>query len=166
MGNVRIEPFEPSDTEGVTRLILDIQCDEFGFAITAGDQPDLATIPAFYQSGAGGFWVAHDLDGKVVGTIGLKDIGEGRAALRKMFVAEGHRGGEMSVAKALLATLVWQAREAGLRQILLGTTDRFQAAHRFYERSGFERIDAADLPESFPRMEIDTRFYALRLDRG
>jgi N-acetylglutamate synthase-like GNAT family acetyltransferase len=166
MGTVSIEPFEPADTEGVTRLILDIQCDEFGFAITAGDQPDLACIPAFYQSGAGGFWVAHDPAGAVVGTIGLKDIGEGRGALRKMFVAEGYRGGEMNVAKALLATLVWHARGAGLSEILLGTTDRFQAAHRFYERSGFERIGAADLPESFPRMDIDTRFYSLRLDRA
>lgn len=166
MGNVRIEPFGADDVVGVSRLILAIQCDEFGYPLTADEQADLADIAAFYQAGASGFWVAHDAQGAVIGTIGLKDIGDGRAALRRMFVARDHRGGEMNVAKALLATLVWHAREAGLGEILLGTTDRFVAAHRFYERSGFRRIPATDLPERFPRMAVDTRFYALRLDRG
>jgi N-acetylglutamate synthase-like GNAT family acetyltransferase len=166
MGQVRIDPFEPSDIDGVTRLILGIQRDELGFASRADDQPDLTHIPDFYQSGAGGFWVAHHLQDGVIGTVGLRDIGEGRAALRKMFVAQPYRGSEMNVAKALLAMLVWHARDAGVSEILLGTTDRFPSAHRFYERSGFDRIAVTDLPDSFPRADNETRFYVLRLDRG
>lgn len=55
-------------------LILSIQRDEYGIAITAQDQPDLNDIPAFYRTGAGDFWVAR-ADGQLVGTIALKDIG-------------------------------------------------------------------------------------------
>ena len=82
---VSIEPFRPGDTEGVLALILSIQRDEFGIPISAADQPDLQAIPDFYQQGLGGFWVAKQ-DGRIVGTIGLKDIGHAQAALRKMFV--------------------------------------------------------------------------------
>jgi hypothetical protein len=37
------------------------------------------------------------------------------------------------------------------------------AAHRFYERNGFLRLAPADLPAAFPRMPVDTQFYALAL---
>ena len=52
-----------------------------------------------------------------------------------------------------------RASAAGLQEILLGTTDKFLAAHRFYERQGFTAVALADLPASFPRMAVDTRFY-------
>jgi hypothetical protein len=46
-----------------------------------------------------------------------------------------------------------------VRDLFLGTIDAFVAAHRFYERNGFVQIPAADLPEAFPLMGVDTRFY-------
>jgi hypothetical protein len=72
-------------------VILPIQQEEFAISITAEDQPDLLAITDFYQTGTGGFWVAKAA-GRVVGTIGLKDIGNREAALRKMFVATDYRG--------------------------------------------------------------------------
>ena len=45
----------------------------------------------------------------------------------------------------------------------LDTTERFVAAHRFYEKQGFDPVDPADLPASFPRMSVDSRFYVLDL---
>jgi RimJ/RimL family protein N-acetyltransferase len=50
--------------------------------------------------------------------------------------------------------------------VLLGTTERFHAAHRFYERNGFKRIAVIDLPATFPRMAVDTRFYRRYLQLG
>ena len=47
--------------------------------------------------------------------------------------------------------------------MLLGTTDAFLAAHRFYEKHGFSRIDRDALPAAFPVMAVDTRFYRLAL---
>lgn len=158
MSDIVIRAFRPGDEQGVIGVILPIQREEFGVAITAADQPDLAAIPDFYQSGKGGFWVAVK-DRHIVGTIGLKDIGDDEAALRKMFVAAEVRGKEFGVAARLLDTLMAHASNAGLKAIILGTTDKFLAAHRFYEKNGFVEIAAEDLPASFPRMAVDTKFY-------
>lgn len=160
MSPITVRPFAVSDESAVIDVILPIQREEFGIVITAEDQPDLRSIPAFYQSGAGGFWVA-EAEGRIVGTIGLKDIGSGQAALRKMFVAAPFRGRDYGVAQALLRHLLDEAAACGLRDIYLGTTDRFLAAHRFYEKNGFTQIPPTALPPTFPRMAVDTRFYRL-----
>jgi N-acetylglutamate synthase-like GNAT family acetyltransferase len=147
----------------VIELILAIQRDEFGFGISAADQPDLLDVATFYRHGAGGFWVALHA-GEVVGTIALRDIGEQQGALRKMFVQAGYRGREHGVAPALLQHLLRAASAGGLREIYLGTTEKFLAAHRFYEKHGFAQVAIAELPAAFPRMSVDTRFYRRRLD--
>jgi N-acetylglutamate synthase-like GNAT family acetyltransferase len=155
-----ISPFSAAHAEGVFNLILPIQQQEFGVPITRADQPDLADIPGFYQRGAGNFWVALDTDQRVVGSIALLDIGQGDAALRKMFVAATHRGAAHGVADHLLQTLLAWARGRDLRKIYLGTTDKFLAAHRFYAKQGFDEIPRAALPPSFPVMAVDSKFFA------
>ncbi|GAB4358740.1 MAG: GNAT family N-acetyltransferase [Kiloniellaceae bacterium] len=159
---VNIVPFAADHTTGVRDLIVPIQREEFDIDITYEDQPDLQDVDGFYRKGCGEFWVALDGDA-VVGSVALIDIGAGQAALRKMFVKASHRGGGPGVARSLLEQLLRHAREQGLRDIYLGTTSKFLAAHRFYEKAGFDLVDEADLPESFPRMKVDTRFYRLRL---
>lgn len=162
MDKAAIRRFVPADQDGVAALIVSIQNEEFGIAITAEDQPDLHEIPDFYQRDAGDFWIAQAPGGGIVGTIGLRDIGDGAAALRKMFVHPDYRGAG-GLARALLDTLLDHARARGLSRIYLGTSDRFLAAHRFYARNGFQPVDSALLPPTFPRMMVDTRFYALAL---
>ena len=152
-------PYAARDLAGVKELILDIQQREFRFPITWEDQPDLHDIAGWYRVGAGEFWVAKDERGRVVGMIGLRDIGGGIGALRKMFVAKAWRGDERGVARQLVEALLAHARAAGLRTILLGTTEAFRAAHRFYEKTGFRRVEPATIPAPFPRMSGDTRFY-------
>jgi N-acetylglutamate synthase-like GNAT family acetyltransferase len=154
----RITEYTPRYEAQVIELICSIQRGEFGIDITPDEQPDLRSIPSFYRAGAGNFWVA--LAGKtVVGTIALKDIGGGKAALRKMFVAPGWRGDGKGVARALLAALLSWARTKGVFEIYLGTTAQFRAAHRFYEKNGFVQVAKESLPASFPIMAVDTRFY-------
>lgn len=160
---IQIQRFAPEDQAGVIDVILPIQREEFGIAISAEDQPDLKAIPEFYQTGTGDFWVARH-SGQVIGTIGLKDIGAGQAALRKMFVAAPFRGREFSVAAKLLSRLIEDARLKGVKDIFLGTTDKFLAAHRFYEKHGFNEVAKDSLPASFPVMAVDSKFYALRLN--
>jgi N-acetylglutamate synthase-like GNAT family acetyltransferase len=151
--------FVGGDVAGVRDLILGIQQREFGFSITWEDQPDLHDIAGWYRIGAGDFWVAKDEAGRIIGTIGLRDIGGGAGALRKMFVDKGWRGGERGVARQLVEFLIAHAQGKGLRTILLGTNEAFRAAHRFYEKQGFRPVESATLPAAFPRMSGDTRFY-------
>jgi hypothetical protein len=46
-----------------------------------------------------------------------------------------------------------------LSDIFLGTTAKFLAAHRFYEKNGFHEIGRDELPAAFPVMTVDTKFY-------
>ena len=107
-----------------------------------GDQRGLATAPKIaVGDGSLGFW----------------------AALRKMFVAAPFRGRELGVAGKLLDALLAHARAQGIARIFLGTTDKFLAAHRFYEKKGFEELQKAELPKAFPVMAVDSKFYVLSL---
>jgi N-acetylglutamate synthase-like GNAT family acetyltransferase len=155
---LEIAPYQPGDLDGVLDVILPIQTEEFGVSVTRADQPDLENIEQFYQTGTGGFWVARH-EGIIVGTIGLRDIGGNLAAVRKMFVAPAFRGKPFGTAQHLLDHMFEHARMQRVGGLYLGTTDRFHAAHRFYEKNGFARVDADDLPPSFPRMVVDTIFY-------
>ena len=146
-----VRPYNDHDKDAIRDVILPIQREEFGVDITYEDHPDLADVPGFYGKGNGGFWVA-DMDSDVVGTIALIDIGDGLGALRKMFVKAGFRGRTHGIAQKLLEGLIAHAREKGMETILLGTVESYHAAHRFYEKNGFDRIEAEDLPASFPRI--------------
>lgn len=159
----RIEPYTDAYRDAVRDLIVPIQREEFGVDITYEDQPDLTKIPEFYQTGGGQFWVALDGD-EFVGTIALLDIGGNMGALRKMFVAASHRGADFGVARRLLDTLLAHAKSVGMTDVSLGTTSAFLAAHRFYEKNGFTRVDPEDLPKNFLRMVPDTRFYRCTID--
>lgn len=159
---VEIIPCADEHADGVKNLIVPIQQEEFGIDITYEDQPDLHDISAFYRKGCGEFWVAVDGD-DVVGSIALIDIGNRQTALRKMFVKKAYRGGAHGVATRLLDMLFAHAEDHNVGEIYLGTTAQFLAAHRFYEKTGFDLIDVEDLPEAFPRMAVDTRFYVRRM---
>jgi N-acetylglutamate synthase-like GNAT family acetyltransferase len=161
--SIRIVPYSDNFARGVRDLIVPIQQEEFGIAITYDDQPDLHDIPAFYRKGHGDFWIALH-NGEVIGSIALVDIENGEAALRKMFVKKAYRGAGHGVAKELLDTLLEHAHQTGVKEVYLGTTSKFLAAHRFYEKSGFDLVAEVDLPRTFPRMTVDTRFYVRRLD--
>lgn len=153
-----IKEYSSEHQEEVLELILTIQQKEYGVAITKEDQPDLLKIEEFYQSGKGNFWIA--LYGEqVVGTIALLDIENDQVALRKMFVAKEFRGKVYKTAGLLLNKLFEWGRDNGVSNILLGTTPQFLAAHRFYEKNGFQEINPAELPQTFPILAVDKKFY-------
>ena len=155
---LKFVPFSEHLLSGVVDVILHIQQSEFSIPITLNAQPDLLDIPGYYQKGKGNFWVA--LNGsEVVGTIALLDIGGGQGALRKMFVKEQYRGPKQGVAGRLLRVLLDWCNVNDVGELYLGTTPKFLAAHRFYEKNGFAEIKQSELPVSFPIMSVDTKFY-------
>ncbi len=153
-----IQPFSKKYFSGVVDVILPIQQKEFNIPITLEAQSDLSDIPHFYQKDNGNFWIA--LNGsEVVGTIALIDIGNNEGALRKMFVKKNYRGSELGVAQHLLQTLFDWCKKHEYSNIYLGTTAKFLAAHRFYEKNAFIEVEKTALPGSFPVMSVDTKFY-------
>lgn len=160
---IEIKAYSGVYKEEISRLILHIQQEEFGIPITLEDQPDLNDIPGFYQSGNGNFWVAL-FDDKVAGTIALLDITNKQGALRKMFVAREYRGKEFKVGQSLLHHLLNWAKEKDFKQVFLGTTEKFLAAQRFYEKNGFIELKKESLPPTFPVMAVDVKFYTYAWD--
>jgi len=160
--NLTISPIFNEDCQLVIDLILPIQQIEFNVPITIEGQPDLLDIESNYQQHGGNFWGAK-LDGELVGTIALLNTGHNAGALRKMFVKKEFRGREYGIAQQLLETLLAYCSEKNITDVYLGTVDMLKAAHRFYEKNDFNRIEVADLPSYFPRMMADNKFYHLHL---
>jgi N-acetylglutamate synthase-like GNAT family acetyltransferase len=158
MQPIEINTYSSVYKNDVADLVLNIQQQEFNIPITLEDQPDLQKIEHFFQSGNGNFWVAT-IDNNVIGTIALADIGNQQVALRKMFVKEGFRGAAFGAGQALLNTVFEWSKEKHLTDIFLGTTEKYLAAHRFYEKNGFTEIKKTELPKAFPVMQVDNKFY-------
>lgn len=154
---ITVQPFSPEYQEQVITLIRTIQRDEFNLPVTLELQPDLQTIPTFYQKDNGNFWIAL-IDGNVVGTVGLLDMGNNQGSLRKMFVDSAYRGKERGIAEQLLNHLITFAQEHGISTLYLATVPAFKAAQRFYEKNGFVAITQAELPEQF-QVKKCTLFY-------
>jgi len=155
---VQIVPFKKQYQQQVIDLIVGIQSGEFGVKITANDQPDLADIENFYQLGNGNFWLAVS-ENKVLGTISLVDIGNSQVGLRKMFVKKGYRGKHLNIGQKLMDTATQWCIERSIKQIYLGTVPTYYAAHRFYEKNGFSRLEKSELPKAFHLMNADKWFY-------
>ncbi|MCU5378984.1 GNAT family N-acetyltransferase [Bacillus cereus] len=155
---IRIIPYESTFQDEVVDLIVHIQQKEYNVPITKEEQPDLLEIETFYQRDYGSFWVAT-YDGKVVGTVALLDIGNDQVALRKMFVKKELRGNEWGASHKLLQTAISWAENKKLKDIYLGTTVKFLAAHRFYEKNNFKSVSIDELPKSFPVLQVDKKFY-------
>lgn len=153
-----LQEYSPNYQSQVLDLILSIQQDEYNISISREDQPDLLNIKSIYQSGNGNFWIAL-YQGEVVGTIALLDIGNHQVALRKMFVKKEFRGKTFQTASLLLHNAIAWAKTKEVKEIYLGTTLQFVAAHRFYEKHHFENIEMDTLPINFPIMQVDKKFY-------
>jgi N-acetylglutamate synthase-like GNAT family acetyltransferase len=161
--SLRYEPIGNPLSRQVIDLILPIQQLEFKVATTLEAQADLLDIERYYTQPGGGFWGALDDQQQVVGTIALVLFQKDAGAIRKMFVKKEYRGKELGVARQLLEVLISYSRQAGIKELYLGTVDVMKAAQRFYEKSGFTQIDKLHLPPTFPLMSVDNIFYHLSL---
>ncbi len=81
-----------------------------------------------------------------------------------MFVSKEYRGATYKTASLLLDTAIKWAKERPIKAVFLGTTPQFLAAHRFYEKNGFISIGLNDLPDNFPVLQVDKKFYKYVLE--
>ncbi|MBI1858600.1 MAG: GNAT family N-acetyltransferase [Candidatus Melainabacteria bacterium] len=156
--SLAIIQFDSKYAGQVADLILGIQRNEFDVEITLNEQPDLLDINEFYIKSGGNFLIALDND-IVIGTIAVLNISDGLYALRKMFVDFGYRGKENGVAKILLDRLFAWLKDKNAKEVYLGTISKYKAAHRFYEKNDFIEVKKENLPETFPLMKVDDRFF-------
>ncbi|KDO09482.1 GCN5 family acetyltransferase [Amycolatopsis mediterranei] len=86
------------------------------------------------------FLLARDAGGTAVGCGGLRLLGPGSGEIKRMYVEPAARG--TGVAAALLRALEDHARRLGIPRLLLETGAWQPDAIRFYQREGYEPIEA------------------------
>ncbi len=96
-------------------------------------------------------WLAEDEEtGEVLGTVTLCPVGspwreigaDDEAEFRMLGV--GPNAQRRGVGSALMDLVVRRAREDGMAAIVLSSLEDMTAAHRIYERQGFERVPDRD----------------------
>lgn len=98
---------------------------------------ELAGLPGKYAPPKGSLLIAC-LDGRAVGCVALRDLGDGVCEMKRMFVPEASRGS--GVGHALADRVIADAKAAGYASMRLDTSKRQNEAMRLYERLGFTRI--------------------------
>lgn len=104
------------------------------------------------------YWIALDKS-KVVGTIGLLKISQQNVVLKNMFVRKTHRGATIGLSISLLQKALDWCNLEKVPHLYLGTMSQFKAAHKFYEKNGFQQISKNKLPENFKTNPMDDLFY-------
>lgn len=83
----------------------------------------------------------------------------GCAVMKKFFVKKEFRS--QGVGLALYSELLKYACAAGVRHLILDTPSVAMASHRFYEKAGFRRITAEELPIRYSFPDRDSYLYML-----
>lgn len=158
----RIQPFEDKYQPEVVALIEQIQVGEFNIPIEDGQRKELQSISHSFQKDKGNYWIAL-FNEKLIGTIAVIDIGHHAFELRDVFLDKEFRGSIRGFARKLLDTVFEWSKKHEVEKIYLGTTHAFRAAHRFYEKHGFQEIARNQMPSYCQPMDCDEKFYQFDL---
>ena len=130
-----------------------------------GFADEIAALPAdFVPEARGGLWLAllpaPDAYGsadrhrivhlgcrgafRVVGCVGLRDLGGGRCEMKRLYVQPQWR--RLGAARALCDTLEAAARGLGYAELLLDSVARFAGALALYTRLGFAPCERYNAP--------------------
>lgn len=147
---VVIEPFKQEYQKAIDTMLIQIN-NEFETTIFNKNK---TTSHYSYSK----YWVA--LSGKeLIGTIAILNINNGTSVLKNLFVKKEFRGKMSNASYQLLQTAINWCLSENISLLYLGTMEQFIAAHKFYEKNGFKKIEPFELPTSFIHNSIDTVFY-------
>mgnify|MGYP002674114576 FL=1 len=156
---MQIKTYSEKYRNEVISLILDIQNNEAKIGLPLSEQPDLLDINRSYRQNGGEFWIALS-NGEIIGTIGLMMKERHCAVLKKFFVKKEYRS--QKVGLALYKELLKYAESKNVRQIILDTPSVAHTSHRFYEKAGFCKIGADELPVPYSYPHRDSILYMLK----
>jgi N-acetylglutamate synthase-like GNAT family acetyltransferase len=155
---ILIKEYKPAYQAAINGMMKDIQS-EFAEIITTKHSTVISQV---YELPDQKYWVAL-CNEEVAGTVGIVLFGDDKAQVKRMMVHQKFRGREFQTATLLLNKALDWASDKKVRQIYLGTMKQFVAAQKFYEKSGFQKIDISELPDTYLVNPMDTIFYTKEL---
>lgn len=103
-------------------------------------ESELADLAGHYAAPGGAVFLAFDDTGDAIGTVGVRDFGDGIAELKRMYVRESGRGSGLG--RRLADRAIHFARQAGYGHIRLDSDQAsMPAANALYETLGFVDIE-------------------------
>lgn len=159
---MKLIPYESRYKNQVIALILYLQNYDNQVDLSLEEQPDMNAIEDYYMATGGNFWLVVTEEGMVVGTIGLL-VKEQVGVLKKFFVHQDFRGREKGASSLLYQALVADCQAKDVKTIVLDTPSKCYAAHRFYEKQGFQQIEKEDLPIRYDYPDRDSLIFILKL---
>lgn len=145
---VNIRPVQPADAPEVKSLIEGIMGDEFSAARGLYAIHDIDD-PAKYYSGSKDIFLVAELDGRVVGTVAIKEDTQKTALLRRIFVRKDFRG--QGYGEKLLAKAMEFCFEHDYENVVFRGVDKMQKALKLCLKNGFQE-SAIDLGKDLKLM--------------
>ena len=113
-----------------------------------------------YEKNGGKFWTAVE-NQHIVGTIALMLKENHCGILKKFFVKAEYRSQKIGL--ALYQTLLEYAKLKDLKYLILDTPSVAVVSHKFYEKSGFQKVNSDELPIHYEYPDRNSYLYMLIL---
>ncbi len=131
-----IQRADPTQGASLQAIVVAVMQEHGLVPDLSGTDADLLDIEQHYRCDGGEFFsVIHNR--AVCGTMGLKNVGNGVAELRKMYLIPAARG--IGLGRFMLQLAQEEARRLGFVRLQLETASILKDAIALYEQNGFTR---------------------------
>lgn len=131
-----IQTYDSSKKDEVREVVLGVLL-EHGFEYDRLKDGDLKDIEGYYFAKGGTFFVGLSEDGRVVGTAGVRSLGEGRCEIRRIYLKKEFRNKGYGK-KLFLASLDFA--EKNFSSAMLKTDATLKKAIDMYLKQGFSLL--------------------------
>lgn len=121
-----------------------------------GFDEELASLPGKYAPEQRGALLLAKRNDAAVGVVGLRDLGDGIAEMKRLYIEPAGRGHNFG--RALTDAVLAEARRFGYRAVRLDTFPSMVAANRIYDSLGF-----VDIPPYYDNPLPGARYRELKL---
>lgn len=139
---MQVRKFELKDSQSVKELIISILTKEYPFDKNVYENSDISDISNAYGGKRDGFYVIES-EGRILGTVGVKEESKDTALVRRLFVDAASR--RRGYGALLLEKAIRHCRENNFKHIVFRTTGRMVQAINLLKKINFKEVEKIDL---------------------
>lgn len=154
---VTIQPATSADDLAAVRRLFTAYATSLDFSLDfQGFDTELASLPGKYAPAQKGALLLGRVGDRAVGVVGLRDLGDGMAEMKRLYIEPEGRGHNLG--RRLTDAVLAEARRLGYRAIRLDTFPSMVAANRIYDALNF-----TDIPPYYDNPLPGARYRELKL---